>query len=84
MSGALIIEGIEAYAPEVRTLRERVLLIRELDIGHNPNAATLRTRVHVERTVCGESHDKVDRLFTVNGVLRPEIAVRLDRRGARR
>jgi hypothetical protein len=31
MSGALIIEGIEAYAPEVRTLRERVLLIREID-----------------------------------------------------
>jgi suppressor of ftsI len=76
MSGALIIEGIEAYAPGVRTLRERVLLIRELDIEHNPGAPALRTRVDVERTACGESHDEVGRLFTVNGVLRPEIAMR--------
>jgi suppressor of ftsI len=76
MSGALIIEGIEAYAPEVRTLRERVLLIRELDIEHNPNAAALRSRVQVEQTACGESHDQVDRLFTVNGALRPEISMR--------
>jgi suppressor of ftsI len=42
MSGALISEGIEAYAAEVRILRERVLLIRELDIESNPNAAALR------------------------------------------
>jgi FtsP/CotA-like multicopper oxidase with cupredoxin domain len=76
MSGALIIEGIEAYAPEVRTLRERVLQIRELDIENNPNAAALRAHVQVEQTACGESHDQVDRLFTVNGVLRPEIAMR--------
>jgi FtsP/CotA-like multicopper oxidase with cupredoxin domain len=76
MSGALVIEGIEAYAPEVRTLRERVLLIRELDLESNPHAAALRARVDVERTACGESHDAVDRLFTVNGVLRPEIKMR--------
>jgi suppressor of ftsI len=76
MSGALIIEGIEAYAPGVRTLRERVLLIRELDIEHNPGAPALRATVDVERTACGENHDEVDRLFTVNGVLRPEIAMR--------
>jgi suppressor of ftsI len=29
LSGALIIEGIERYAPQVRDLRERVLVIRE-------------------------------------------------------
>jgi FtsP/CotA-like multicopper oxidase with cupredoxin domain len=76
MSGALIIDGIEAYAPGVRALRERVLLIRELDIEHNPGAPALRATVDVEGTACGESHDEVDRLFTVNGVLRPEIAMR--------
>src|ERR1700736_5262854 len=42
MSGALIIEGIEAYAPGVRTLRERVLLIRELDIEHDPGRSPRR------------------------------------------
>jgi suppressor of ftsI len=76
MSGALIIEGIEAYAPEVRTLRERVLLIREIDLEHNPGAPALRAHVRVEQTACGASHGEVNRLFTVNGVLRPEISMR--------
>src|SRR5258708_39347228 len=76
MSGALIIEGIDAYAPEVRALRERVLVIRAVDIEHDRRAPQLRARVEVERSACGESHDPVDRVFTVNGVLRPEIAMR--------
>jgi FtsP/CotA-like multicopper oxidase with cupredoxin domain len=75
MSGALIIEGIERYAPAVRNMRERVLVIRAVDIEHDRNAPALRARVEVERTACGESHDEVDRVFTVNGVLRPEIAI---------
>ena len=49
MSGVLIIEGIDVYAPEVRTLRERVLMIREPDIEHNPGAAARRAGVKVER-----------------------------------
>jgi suppressor of ftsI len=75
MSGALIVDGMERYAPEVGHLRERVLVIRAMDIEHDPNAAARRARVEVERTRCGESRDPVDRVFTVNGVLRPEIAV---------
>jgi suppressor of ftsI len=51
-------------------------VIRELDIEHNPGASAPRARLDVERTAWGESHDEVDRLFTVNGVLRPEIAMR--------
>src|SRR5258705_479807 len=31
MSGPLIIEGIERYAPAVRQMRERVLVIRAMD-----------------------------------------------------
>jgi len=75
MSGALVIEGMERYVPEVRTLRERVLVIRAADIARDRNARTLLARMDVERTACGASHDEVDRLFTVNGVLRPEIAI---------
>jgi FtsP/CotA-like multicopper oxidase with cupredoxin domain len=75
MSGALIIEGIERYAPAVRNIRERVLVIRAMDIEHDPRARARRARVEVERSPCGESHDEVDRVFTVNGVLRPEIAM---------
>ena len=76
MSGALIIEGIDRYAPEVAAMRERVLVVRAMDIEHDPEARARRARVEVERSRCGESHDEVDRVFTVNGVLRPEIAMR--------
>jgi FtsP/CotA-like multicopper oxidase with cupredoxin domain len=76
MSGALIIEGIERYAPAVRNMRERVLVIRAIDIEHDPGASALRSRAQVDQSRCGESPDQVSRLFTVNGVLRPEIAMR--------
>jgi FtsP/CotA-like multicopper oxidase with cupredoxin domain len=73
MSGALIIDGIEQYAPAMRNLRERVLVIRATDIEHDPRASAKESRVGLERTPCGESHDKPSRVFTVNGILRPEI-----------
>jgi suppressor of ftsI len=74
MSGALVIEGIERYVPELRNLRERILVVRATDTGRDRNARALRARVDVERT-CGASHDEVERVFTVNGVLRPEISI---------
>ena len=80
MSGALIVEGIERYAPAVESMRERVLIIRADDIEHDPHASAKRARVEVERSPCGESHDQVDRVFTVNGVLRPEIEMRAGER----
>jgi suppressor of ftsI len=75
MSGALVIDGIERYVPEVRDLRERILVVRAVDIEHDAHAPALRARVQVDRSPCGESHDEVDRVFSVNGVLRPEIAI---------
>jgi FtsP/CotA-like multicopper oxidase with cupredoxin domain len=75
MSAALVIEGIERYVPEVRGLHERILVIRAIDIAHDPHAPALRARVQVERSACGESHETVERVFSVNGVLRPEIAI---------
>jgi FtsP/CotA-like multicopper oxidase with cupredoxin domain len=73
MSGALIIDGIEQYAPAVRGMHERVLVIRAVDIEHDPKASAKASRVQLERTPCGESHDKPSRVFTVNGILRPDI-----------
>src|SRR5436190_4360738 len=73
MSGALIVEGIERYAPAVRGLREHVLVIRAVDIEHDPRSAAKRARVEIDRSRCGESHDEVDRVFTINGALRPGI-----------
>jgi suppressor of ftsI len=76
MSGALIIDGIERYAPAVRTMPERVLVIRAIDLEHDPKASARRALVEVEQSRCGESHDAVSRLFSVNGLVRPEIAIR--------
>jgi suppressor of ftsI len=76
MSGALIVEGIERYVPAVHDMPERVLVIRAMDIEHDSHARARRARVSVDRSACGESHDEVSRVFTVNGVLRPEIAMR--------
>ena len=76
MSGALIIDGIDRYVPTVAAMRERVLVIRAMDLEHDPKAQARRRQVEVERSPCGQSHDEVDRVFTINGVLRPEIAMR--------
>jgi suppressor of ftsI len=76
LSGALVIEGIERYAPQVRTLRERVLVIRGVDIEHDPNGPALRSRVEVQQATCSSgSHEQAERVFTVNDTLRPRIAL---------
>src|SRR5713226_3073667 len=41
MSGAIVIEGMERYAPQVGRLRERVIVVRGRDIEHDPKAAEL-------------------------------------------
>ena len=41
MSGAIVIEGMERYVPDVARLRERVMVVRGRSIEHDPNAAAL-------------------------------------------
>ncbi len=78
MSGAIVIDGIDRYYPEVRGLRERVLILRDQDLEHASDA--LRTRilqqVGVPSTPCGLSTDqRPERVFTLNGSVRPEIPI---------
>ncbi len=47
MSGAIVIEGMERYVPEVRRLRERLLVVRGRSIEHDPNAAALKHEVEI-------------------------------------
>src|SRR6266550_8920749 len=75
MSGALVIEGMQRYAPEVRRLRERVLVVRGRSIEHDPNAAELRQDVEIPAKGCGGEAEKVEEIFTVNGVVRPRIEI---------
>jgi suppressor of ftsI len=75
MSGAIIIEGIERYAPEVTRLRERVLVVRGRSIEHDPNAVALIRDVEIPSEACGSAPGPASEVFTVNGALRPRIEI---------
>lgn len=75
MSGAIVIEGMERYVPEVERLRERVFVVRGRSIKHDPNAAELMSEVEVPAKGCGGENEAVDEIFTLNGVLRPGIEI---------
>ena len=75
MSGAIVIDGIERYVPEVMSLRERVLVLRGRDVEHDPEAASLKRRVAIPSGRCGSGEQTVERVFTVNGSVRPQLAM---------
>jgi FtsP/CotA-like multicopper oxidase with cupredoxin domain len=75
MSGAIVIEGMERYAPEVARLRERVIVVRGRSIEHDLNADRLRRQVDIPTKGCGGEAEPAEEVFTVNGALRPEIEI---------
>ncbi len=73
MSGAIVIEGIERYVPEVQRMRERILVLRDRLVEENdPAGPELRRTVEIPATGCGTSTEAPEHLFTVNGTLRPQ------------
>jgi suppressor of ftsI len=75
MSGALVIEGIESYFPELIGLPERVLVVRGRSIAHDPESAELKQRVALNSYACGGESEAPDEIFTVNGFVRPQIEI---------
>ena len=75
MSGAIVIEGMDRYAPEVRNLREQVLVVRGESIENAPDAAALLRRVEAQAPSCGSEPDEIGRIFTVNGKVRLTIGI---------
>jgi FtsP/CotA-like multicopper oxidase with cupredoxin domain len=76
MSGAIVVEGIERYVPEVLHMRERILVLRDLVLptdaaGKKP----VMKSVAMQTTQCGTAPEKPERAFTVNGSLRPQIDI---------
>mgnify|MGYP003694392017 CR=1 FL=1 len=59
MSGAIVVEGIERYVPEVLNMRERILVLRDLVL---PTDAAERKRVMksvaMQTTQCGTAPEK--------------------------
>ncbi len=78
MSGAIVVEGIDKYYPELRGMRERVLILRDSELKNH----TDQTRKEIEQRVnipvgrCGTSTEqKIESVFTLNGQIRPQIPI---------
>jgi FtsP/CotA-like multicopper oxidase with cupredoxin domain len=75
MSGAIVIEGLDRYVPQVRHLRERILVVRGQSIEHDPNAHALKQQVEIAATKCGGESEPPEEIMTVNGAVRPRIEI---------
>jgi FtsP/CotA-like multicopper oxidase with cupredoxin domain len=75
MSGAIVIEGMERYVPELERLRERVIIVRGQSIEHDPNAKALEQRLEIPSHSCGADAGPPEEIMTVNGSIRPQIQI---------
>src|SRR5262245_61813063 len=76
MSGAIVVEGIERYVPELLNMRERILVLRDLVLPEDPaKRKTVMTSVAMPTFQCGTAPGSPNRAFTVNGTLRPQIDI---------
>jgi suppressor of ftsI len=76
MSGAIVIDGIERYLPELQHMQEQILVLRDQVIGKDdPGSSELMPGVELSNESCGTSTDPPQRIFTVNGAVRPQIAI---------
>src|SRR5215469_16637708 len=78
MSGAIIVDGIDRYYPELRRMRERVLILRDRDLEHADETSRkqILQRVEVPSLPCGTPPEQTpERVFTLNGAIRPKIPI---------
>src|SRR5438270_973788 len=76
MSGAIVVEGIERYAPEVCNMRERILVLRNRVLPTDTaERKSVMESVEMQATQCGAAAEKPEAAFTVNGTLRPKIDI---------
>lgn len=75
MSGALVIEGLDSYVPAVMGLPERILVLRGRSLEGLPRPGALEGSVELDGFACGGKIQSPTEVFTVNGSLRPSIAI---------
>ena len=76
MSGAIVIDGINRYFPEIKNMKEKILILRDAELEQgDPSSALLRDAVELAPYGCGAATGEATRVFTVNGVVRPKIAI---------
>jgi suppressor of ftsI len=77
MSGAIVIEGIDRYYPELREMPERVFVLRDRVINDGDDRRKLQEQVEIPSGRCGTAAEQnLERVFTLNGEVRPQIPVR--------
>jgi len=70
MSGAIIVEGIERFAPAVRGLRERVLVFRSVH-----DTALAHAALDALAPTCRSEPEAPEIAWTINGVAQPSIDI---------
>jgi len=58
MSGAIVIEGIDRYYPELRDMPERVLILRDRVVDDDDDRKKIREQVEIPRDRCGTSTEQ--------------------------
>src|SRR6201993_201210 len=76
MSGAIVIDGMDRYFPEIKNMKEKILILRDAELEQgDPSSALLKDAVELAPYGCGAATGEATRVFTVNGVVRPKIAI---------
>jgi suppressor of ftsI len=77
MSGAIVVEGIDRYVPQVRSMPERVIVLRTTPFAPtSPALGPLMRTLDVDSgSNCHSENQTPNQLFTVNGVFRPSIGI---------
>src|SRR5271163_4535725 len=76
MSGAIVIDGMDRYFPEIKNMKEKILILRDAELEQSdPSSALLKSAVQLAPYGCGAATGEATRVFTVNGVVRPKIAI---------
>jgi suppressor of ftsI len=76
MSGAIVIDGIDRYVPEVRKMKERILILRDAELHQNDSKSIeMKDRVQVSPSRCSSVTEEPERIFTLNGAVRPRIGI---------
>src|SRR5258708_10131446 len=76
MSGAIVVEGIDRYLPELRHMEEQIMVLRDAELEEQgPQRSALMLKVSLQAHRCGSSTVHPEPAFTVNGSVRPEIEI---------
>jgi suppressor of ftsI len=76
MSGAIVVDGIDLYVPEVRAMKQRILILRDAEFrAHDPHTPLREKLVQLLNVRCSASSEPPEHIFTVNGVVHPTIAI---------